>query len=73
MLATVPATGARNVVSFSFFSAVASCACAETIADCDCATSSGFGGSSLTALLTRVELYWLSAEVTCVSAFWIPC
>ena len=61
---TTPAAGAVSVVSLSFFVAVCSCACAEVTDACDCASCSGFGGSSFTALLTSVDWYCVCAEVS---------
>ena len=55
--ATVPATGARRVVSSSFFCAVATCCSADVTAASLCASCSGFGACCLTATPATAELY----------------
>ena len=49
--ATVPATGARRIVSSSFFCADATCCCADVTAASACASCSGFGACCFTATL----------------------
>ena len=61
---TTPATGAVKVVSVSSFCADVSCACADTTDACACASCSGFGGSSFTALFTSVDWYCVCADVS---------
>ena len=67
--ATVPATGARRIVSSSFFCADATCSFADVTAACCCASCSGLGASCFTATLATADWYCSWAEDSWSCAF----